>query len=92
VIYLQEERSDTMTLQLELTPDLEQRLREKASENGVDAGQWLQEMVRQMLSTGETGSSPPPKRVAGLNRGQVVWMSEDFDTPLSDEFWMGETS
>jgi len=31
-----------------------------------------------MLSTGETGSSPPPKRVAGLNRGQVVWMSEDF--------------
>ncbi len=81
-----------MTLQLELTPDLEQRPREKASENGVDARQWLQEMVRQMLSTGETAASPPPKRVAGLNRGQVVWMSDDFDAPLSDEFWLGETS
>lgn len=81
-----------MTLQLELTPDLEQRLREKASENGVDAGQWLHEMVRQMLTTEEKASEPPPKRVAGLNRGQVVWMSEDFNAPLSDEFWLGETS
>jgi antitoxin (DNA-binding transcriptional repressor) of toxin-antitoxin stability system len=27
-------------------------------------------------------------RVAGLNRG-AVWMSEDFDEPLSDEFWTG---
>jgi antitoxin (DNA-binding transcriptional repressor) of toxin-antitoxin stability system len=27
-------------------------------------------------------------RVAGLNRG-AVWMSEDFDDPLPDEFWLG---
>lgn len=29
-----------------------------------------------------------PKRVAGLHAG-MVWMSEDFDAPLSDEFWLG---
>lgn len=29
------------------------------------------------------------KRVAGLNRGQIR-MSDDFDAPLPDEFWLGE--
>ncbi len=28
------------------------------------------------------------KRVAGLHPG--YWMSDDFDEPLSDEFWLGE--
>jgi len=28
-------------------------------------------------------------RVAGLNRGQI-WVSEDFDAPLPDEFWLGQ--
>ena len=29
------------------------------------------------------------KRVAGLNRGSA-WVSDDFDAPLPDEFWLGE--
>lgn len=29
------------------------------------------------------------KRIAGLNRGNV-WTSDDFDAPLSDEFWLGK--
>lgn len=29
------------------------------------------------------------KRVAGLNRGKMR-MSNDFDAPLPDEFWLGE--
>ena len=29
------------------------------------------------------------KRVAGLNRGTIL-TSEDFDEPLSDEFWLGQ--
>jgi antitoxin (DNA-binding transcriptional repressor) of toxin-antitoxin stability system len=29
------------------------------------------------------------KRVAGLNRGKIR-MSDDFDAPLPDEFWLGE--
>jgi prevent-host-death family protein len=32
---------------------------------------------------------PKKKRVAGLNRGSI-WTSEDFDAPLSDEFWLGQ--
>lgn len=34
-------------------------------------------------------ASPRKKRVAGLNRG-AIWTSEDFDEPLSDEFWLGQ--
>ena len=29
------------------------------------------------------------KRVAGLNRG-TIWTSEDFDQPLTDEFWLDQ--
>ncbi|MFM7438255.1 MAG: DUF2281 domain-containing protein [Snowella sp.] len=33
-----------------------------------------------------TSSSP---RIAGLHEGQV-WMSDDFNDPLPDEFWLGD--
>jgi Protein of unknown function (DUF2281) len=29
------------------------------------------------------------QRVLGLNQGEI-WMSEDFNDPLPDEFWMGD--
>lgn len=29
-------------------------------------------------------------RVAGLHQG-AAWVSEDFDRPLADEFWMGNS-
>ena len=29
------------------------------------------------------------KRVPDLNKGEI-WMSEDFNDPLPDEFWLGE--
>jgi antitoxin (DNA-binding transcriptional repressor) of toxin-antitoxin stability system len=29
-------------------------------------------------------------RVAGLHEGQV-WVGEDFDDPLPDEFWLGQS-
>ena len=34
--------------------------------------------------------APKRKRIAGLNRGAIAWVSEDFDDPLPDEFWLGE--
>jgi prevent-host-death family protein len=34
-------------------------------------------------------AQPKKKRIAGLNRGSIQ-MSEDFDEPLSDEFWLGQ--
>ena len=30
-----------------------------------------------------------PPRVPGLHQGEI-WMSEDFNDPLLDEFWLGE--
>jgi len=30
----------------------------------------------------------PQKRIAGLDDG-AVWISDDFDDPLPDEFWTG---
>jgi antitoxin (DNA-binding transcriptional repressor) of toxin-antitoxin stability system len=30
------------------------------------------------------------KRVAGLDEG-AAWISEDFDAPLPDEFWLGKS-
>ncbi|MBD2771521.1 DUF2281 domain-containing protein [Iningainema tapete] len=29
------------------------------------------------------------KRILGLNRGDI-WISDDFNDPLPDEFWTGE--
>ena len=31
-------------------------------------------------------SPPGQKRVPGLNRGKI-WMSDDFDEPLPEDFW-----
>jgi antitoxin (DNA-binding transcriptional repressor) of toxin-antitoxin stability system len=33
--------------------------------------------------------SPTTARVAGLHL-DAIWMSDDFDDPLSKEFWLGE--
>ena len=35
-------------------------------------------------------TSSRPKRSRDLDRGAVVWISDDFDDSLSDEFWFGE--
>lgn len=32
---------------------------------------------------------PQPPRILGLQEGKG-WISEDFDSPLPDEFWLGE--
>jgi hypothetical protein len=31
------------------------------------------------------------KRIRDLNRGAVLWISDDFDDPLPDEFWFSDT-
>lgn len=32
----------------------------------------------------------PKPRVAGLGKGSILYISEDFDDPLPDEFWFGD--
>ena len=31
------------------------------------------------------------KRIMGLHAGGGIWMSDDFDAPLPDEFWLGKS-
>jgi hypothetical protein len=31
----------------------------------------------------------PQQRIPDLNKGEI-WMSDDFNDPLPDEFWLGE--
>jgi len=78
-----------MTVMLELPPDLEEKLRAEAAQTGQDAQALLQQKVRQMLSAAPVTPTVTSPRVAGLNRGQI-WISEDFDAPLPDAFWLGE--
>ena len=33
-------------------------------------------------------TSAPKPRIAGLHQG-TIWMSDDFDEPLPDDFWLG---
>ncbi|MEH2195848.1 MAG: DUF2281 domain-containing protein [Nostoc sp.] len=33
---------------------------------------------------------PPQNRVLGLNQGKI-WISDDFNEPLPDEFWLDES-
>lgn len=49
-----------------------------------------QEQTLQSSSSPEIARSTPQQRVFGQYRGQI-WMSEDFNEPLPDEFWLGES-
>jgi prevent-host-death family protein len=31
----------------------------------------------------------PVQRIPGLHKGTVLYISDDFDAPLPDEFWLG---
>jgi hypothetical protein len=62
--------------------DLVERLPPDVQEQLYDYAQFLLER--------KTRTSPPRKeRVANLHPGAAV-MSDDFDAPLPDRFWLGE--
>lgn len=77
-----------MTVTLELPPDLEQSLHEQAAAQGLDTDTFLQQKVRQMLKP-DASAAPPAPHIPELSKGTVVWISDDFDEPLPDEFWLG---
>ncbi|ALF54351.1 hypothetical protein ACX27_18320 [Nostoc piscinale CENA21] len=47
------------------------------------------EFLMQKYAQPEKNQETPQQRILGLNEGQI-WMSDDFNDPLPDEFWMGE--
>jgi hypothetical protein len=40
------------------------------------------------LKSGRRSIAQP--RVAGLHAGNILYISDDFDDPLPDSFWLGE--
>jgi hypothetical protein len=47
------------------------------------------EFLEQKYIQHQSNQGQPKRRIFGLYEGQG-WMSEDFNEPLPDEFWMGE--
>ena len=52
---------------------------------------WLEQFLYfvEKIKSQEEKASDLQSRVAGLHRGNV-WMSEDFNEPLPEEFWLGD--
>ena len=76
----------TQTVSIDEAKNRLQDLLELASEGNeviiTDGGKPLARLV-------PIASSKNSKRIAGLNRGKI-WISNDFDAPLPDEFWNGQ--
>jgi len=80
-----------MTVTLDVNQDLERRLRQVAAERGMATEELLQQVLSEALEKMLPAPSTNSPRVAGLNAGQI-WIGDDFDAPLPDSFWTGETT
>lgn len=84
-----------MTVLLDLTAEQEEKLRQAALMRGLDTSRLLREVVDAALAalvppaSAQSRTAPPAHRTADLHSGQT-WISEDFDAPLPDGFWLGE--
>jgi hypothetical protein len=47
------------------------------------------EFLAQKYTQSPEVQEPPQQRIPDLNKGEI-WMSDDFNDPLPDEFWLGE--
>ena len=84
-----------MTVLLALTTEQEERLRQAAHRRGLDTDRLLREVMDAALAQLEKSEpfrsveDPPSLRIPDLHAGQT-WVSDDFDAPLPDSFWLGE--
>ena len=65
----------------QLSPELRQQV--------FDFAEFLVHRQDQVVEA-QSVKAAKPKRIRDLDRGAVVWMSDDFDDPLPDELWFGE--
>ena len=78
-----------MTVMVALTPEQEQLLTQAAQVRGLDTDRLLSEVMDAALAQLEPGPVLPATRIPDLHAGQT-WVSDDFDAPLPDSFWLGE--
>jgi hypothetical protein len=82
-----------MTLTLDLPSELEQYLLQEAKEQGVSIeAMTLRLLANSILTRQKPAETLPAKqqRVFGQYQGRIS-MREDFDEPLPDTFWLGES-
>ncbi|MCM1982996.1 DUF2281 domain-containing protein [Lyngbya confervoides] len=72
---------DLLAVLEQLSPELQQLV--------FDFAEFLVQRQDQVVEV-QLVKAVKPKRIRDLDRGAVVWMSDDFDDPLPDEFWLGE--
>lgn len=68
---------DVLTIATQLTP-VEQ----------LEVIQALSRALQQQYVKKEPDATVPQPRILGLHAGKL-WMSDDFDAELPDEFWLG---
>jgi hypothetical protein len=80
-----------MSLVIELSPEVEERLRRAARSEGLEPEPYARRVLEETVAALPLPPEevPPPRRVFGRYEGQI-WMSEDFNEPLPDSFWLGE--
>ena len=65
-----------------------QEIAERIQELSVEERKQLIGVIVDSLT--ETSEQPAKgKRIPGLHAG-TMWVSDDFDDPLPDEFWLGD--
>ncbi len=84
----------TISIPLHLDDTTEQILSYEAKQRGISIETLVLQFVQQGIGlkkqTTLSNTTPVTKqRVLGLHQG-LGWMSEDFDAPLGDEFWLQE--
>ena len=82
-----------MTLTLDLPSELEQYLLQEAKEQGVSIEAMTLRLLANSIPTRQKPAETLPgkqQRVFGQYQGRIS-MSEDFDEPLPDTFWLGES-
>ncbi len=48
-----------------------------------------EQLSEEMIPQNYAVQTVPQERIPGLHAG-MIWISDDFDDPLPDEFWLGE--
>ena len=78
----------SMTIAVDLPPEVAFSLTQKAAQEGRDITSYLQQIAAREAQA--TPQEPAASRTPGLHAGQY-WIADDFDAPLSDSFWFAFT-
>jgi hypothetical protein len=80
-----------MTITFDVPLEMERRVREEAAVRGLDTEAFLKGLLQEALDKELPAGALSHPRIPGLNAGQIL-ISDDFDAPLPDSFWLGTDS